>query len=270
MSWTEPRTWITGEVLSKANLDTQVRDNLNYLKMNIALEAAAELTIAAGLVTKTRAHHTVDTETDAATDDLVTINGGGEGEILLIRPSSGARTIVLKHNTGNIWSPHGMDLSLVDADSYALLAYSGSKWCIIGAGGGAFINLNDVPSAYAGQGSKIVAVKADVTGLEFIDHVLTGLHDGPASYDDAGGKTVKVNAGADGFEFAIPTFIGMSDVPSTYAGASGKAVKVTSDEMALEFGSVGIERLASEPALELSKLYHNTTNHKLYYCKEDV
>ena len=134
MSWTTPRTWITGEVLSKSNLDAQIRDNLNYLKTNIALEAANELTIAAGVVTKTRSHHNIDTESNAASDDLVTISGGLEGELLLIRPADRARTIVIKHNTGNIWSSSLEDITLDDADDYALLIYSGSKWSVIGGG----------------------------------------------------------------------------------------------------------------------------------------
>lgn len=135
MSWTTPRTWVTGEVLSKTNLDTHVRDNLNYLKTNIALEAAVELTISSGAVTKTYSHHTIDTESDAASDDLVTINGGSEGEVILLRPASGARTVIVKHNTGNIWLPGGADISLDDSDDYLLLIYSGSKWSGIGGTG---------------------------------------------------------------------------------------------------------------------------------------
>lgn len=135
MAWTTPRTWVTGEVVSKANLDAQIRDNLNFLKTNIALETAIELTIASGAVTKSCSHHSIDTQSDDATDDLDTISGGAEGEVILIRPASGARTVVIKHNTGNIWSPTGNDLSLTDADSYVLLAYSGSKWGIIASGG---------------------------------------------------------------------------------------------------------------------------------------
>lgn len=263
MSWTEPRTWIIGEKLLKADLDAQVRDNLNYLKTNIALEAASELTIASGVITKTRSHHTVDTQSDAASDDLVTINGGSEGELLLIRPASGSRTVVVKHNTGNIWNPSFNDQYLIDSDSYLLLAYSGSKWCIIGAGGG-------VPTDYAGNQYKIVSVKADETGLEFIFNVLTGLNDGPGTYVGSGSKYIRVKSTADGFEFVQPAFLELADAPASYAGASGKNVKVAADETELEFGSLTIERLATEPALELSRLYHNTTNHKLYYCKEDA
>ena len=31
MGWTAPRTWVTGEVVSKTIMDTHLRDNLNYL-----------------------------------------------------------------------------------------------------------------------------------------------------------------------------------------------------------------------------------------------
>ena len=49
------------------------------------LGTPTELTIAAGVITRTRSNHTVDTQGDDATDDLDTINGGVEGDILLLR-----------------------------------------------------------------------------------------------------------------------------------------------------------------------------------------
>jgi hypothetical protein len=136
MSWQTPRTWVTGEVLTKGNLDAQIRDNLNYLKTHISLEAALELTIASGAITKTYSHHTIDTEADAATDDLDSVNGGAEGEVMLIRPADGARKIVVKHNVGNIWLPGAADISLDNANAYLMLVYSGAKWVAI-AGSGA-------------------------------------------------------------------------------------------------------------------------------------
>ena len=39
---------------------------------------------------------------------------------------------------------------------------------VIGGGDKAFTDLTDVPNSYTGQGGKVVAVKADVSGLEFI------------------------------------------------------------------------------------------------------
>ena len=48
---------------------------------------------------------------------------------------------------------------------------SGTEFLAGGTGGGgatSFIDLNDVPNSYLGAGSKIVAVKSDASGLEFI------------------------------------------------------------------------------------------------------
>lgn len=33
MAWTTPKTWASGEIVSAANLNTHLRDNLNYLKV---------------------------------------------------------------------------------------------------------------------------------------------------------------------------------------------------------------------------------------------
>ena len=44
------------------------------------LGTPTELTIAGGIITRTRSNHTVDTQADAATDDLDTISGGVEGD----------------------------------------------------------------------------------------------------------------------------------------------------------------------------------------------
>ncbi len=171
MSWTVPKTWVSGAVLSKTDLDTHIRDNLNFLKTNIALEEAVELTISDGEITIAYSHHSIDTEGNAASDDLVTINGGEEGRVVLIRPASGERTVILKHGTGNIYSPSGLDITLDDESDYCLLVYDGENWCAIATGtaaASAFTELTDAPASYSGQGGKVVAVKGDQSGLEFI------------------------------------------------------------------------------------------------------
>ena len=53
-----------------------------------------EVTIASGVITAHLDYHTVDTEADAATDDLDTINGGHDGDILTLRAINGARDVV--------------------------------------------------------------------------------------------------------------------------------------------------------------------------------
>ena len=71
----------------------------------------------------------VDTFDGEATGDLETINGGAEGDILIIAAFNGSRTVVVKHNTGNIWLRDEIDISLTTRRLYILLirAYN-SMW----------------------------------------------------------------------------------------------------------------------------------------------
>ena len=72
-------------------------------------------------------------------------------------------------------------------------------------GGGAFIDLSDVPSDYTDDGNKYVKVKASADGLEFVTGgggAFTDLSDVPNDYTDDAGKYVRVNGTADGLEFA--------------------------------------------------------------------
>jgi len=70
------------------------------------------LTIASGVITITGAgFYEIDTEGAAATDDLDTISGGDEGDVIILKSKANARDIVLKHGTA------GADnLDLIDLD----------------------------------------------------------------------------------------------------------------------------------------------------------
>ncbi|KKM26335.1 hypothetical protein LCGC14_1585840, partial [marine sediment metagenome] len=82
-------------------------DSLWYpVGRNMRGGASSELTIASGAVTKTDDHHSIDTEADAANDDLDTINGGEAGDILMLLPANDARTVRIRSGVGNIYSKH--------------------------------------------------------------------------------------------------------------------------------------------------------------------
>lgn len=61
-----------------------------------------EITISGGEITVSQSYARVDTEGEATTDDLDTINGGKIGQLLIIRPRNSARTVVVKDATGNL------------------------------------------------------------------------------------------------------------------------------------------------------------------------
>lgn len=106
-------------------------DGLTDAAGALRFTAATELTIASGAITVTQSAHRVDTESDGASDDLDTISGGAAERLLLLRPESGSRTVVLKHNTGNIICPEAKDISLSDAQDFALLVFANSKWTVV-------------------------------------------------------------------------------------------------------------------------------------------
>ncbi len=134
------------------------------------LKAPTELTIDAGAITITQSFHTVDTEGEGDTSDLVTINGGVVGRVLILKPENDARTVVVKHGTGNIWLKGKEDLDLDDLEDGLILVYTaGSKWTDLGAPGGAttLLALTDFPDSYADKAGQYPRVKATEDGLEF-------------------------------------------------------------------------------------------------------
>lgn len=68
----------------------------------INLGPSPTLTIASGAITVTKSYHKVDTEGAAATDDLDTINGGTDGDILILRTANASRDVTVKNGTGNL------------------------------------------------------------------------------------------------------------------------------------------------------------------------
>jgi hypothetical protein len=90
--------------------------------------AHTELTILSGAVTVTQSWHELDTEADASTDDLVTINGGTEGDVVYLNAINNTRTVVIKHGTGNIECQSGEDIILDFSKDRVELLYDGANW----------------------------------------------------------------------------------------------------------------------------------------------
>jgi len=94
------------------------------------LSPPIDLGIVSGAITITDTYHLVDTEAAAASDNLDTINGGTASAFLILRPANDARTVIIKHNTGNILVVGNVDLTLDDAHDFAILIFdiALSKW----------------------------------------------------------------------------------------------------------------------------------------------
>jgi len=65
----------------------------------INLGSPQELTISSGDITITNSYHTVDTESNSASDDLDCVSGGTEGDLLYLFGQSGSRDVTFKYNS---------------------------------------------------------------------------------------------------------------------------------------------------------------------------
>jgi len=89
---------------------------------------AGTLTLGAGgAVTITGSLHSLDTYGTAATDNLITVNGGvNDGDIVIFTAESGSRVVTLKDNTDNLRLAGDFALDAL-ADKIALVYYN-SYW----------------------------------------------------------------------------------------------------------------------------------------------
>jgi hypothetical protein len=132
---TGPTSMITSGTFADARIaESNVTQHKAATNANVGILSFAtptELTISGGVATMTQTRHQIDTEGDAATDDLDTINGGSEGQILILKAINGARTVVVKHGTGNIATADTVDISLDEFRKFIVLMYQGSTWYVI-------------------------------------------------------------------------------------------------------------------------------------------
>jgi len=106
----------------------QTPDSVKHVgKKNLG---GSTLTIASGVITVTTSYHIIDTEGAGASDDLVTINGGVDGDIVMFSAAHDARSIVFK-TTGNIITGLGDATLDTDKDVFIFRKHNNS-WIFVG------------------------------------------------------------------------------------------------------------------------------------------
>lgn len=127
----------SGAIINFENGDVTITHATNLVTIaggRVAYAAQGELTIATGAVTATGTNHTIDTEADAASDDLDTINGGADGVILFVRAVNDARSVVLKDGTGNIQGPGDCTLDNTQDIAHLIFDSTLNAWLVVACG----------------------------------------------------------------------------------------------------------------------------------------
>lgn len=102
--------------------------------LSLGTDQDIDLTIASDAVTLTSSLHYINTESDAASDDLSTVNGlTRRGTVVIVRAKDTDHTVVVKHGVGNIVCQGGSDITL-DSTGKAVIFVNlnGLTWWAIG------------------------------------------------------------------------------------------------------------------------------------------
>lgn len=129
-----------GTIWDKAAIEDTILDPIDAALLSTAaciddtgdlsFAASTELTIATGAVVVLKNVHSIDTESNAASDDLDTLTAGTSvraNHFLILKPENAARVVTVKHNTGNI-KLNGGDFVMNDANRRLTLEYNGTSW----------------------------------------------------------------------------------------------------------------------------------------------
>lgn len=169
------------------------------------------------------------------------VSDGTNVRFVVPDPTGGVGLLQDLSNVSGVPTDHQL-LRYVAADS------NWEPWTLVLA----FSQLSDFPGAYSANATKLLAVKADGSGLEWVSSAANvnsfiDLNDVPNSYSGAANKTVKVNSGATGLIFATPKLTEASDFPANYTSAAGKFARVNSTPNALIFDNVHVVDLSDGP-----------------------
>jgi len=139
---------------------------------NLIFLAPTALTIAAGVVTVSDPEHTLAGQGGAA-DDLDTISGLAVGQAVMLRPVSDTVNITIKHATGNIECPGGVDIVLAEDDDFVLCVMAATKVVVLAykTKAKAYVHTSDLqiiaatPGAEAANAIDIVGALTDLNGV---------------------------------------------------------------------------------------------------------
>ncbi len=115
--WIEP-VLRSGEATDPFDWNNQELNKIKTLNMS----RGTELTISNGAVTATQGHHSIDTEGNAATDDLDYIYGLKSNDLIFVFAANGDRTVRIRNGVGNINLRHELFTK-----SYSFSSPSGSS-----------------------------------------------------------------------------------------------------------------------------------------------
>lgn len=186
---------------------------------NLDFATATTLTISSGSVTPTQNWHLVDTESAAASDDLTTIatTNVTDGFILYLRQVADARDVTIKHATGNIKCPSGVDIVLTDSTQVVTLIYDATLAVWLASPSPASVGTLNGTNIWSAMNSFTKAVNFAYTSASATITL------------DTTHKVVDVNAAAGAVSVFLPTAVGCNGREYTICKTDSSGNQVTID-----------------------------------------
>lgn len=217
-------------------------DNEDNVLTGCLAFTSSELTISSGSVTPARRHHSVDTESDAATDDLDTLATSSltVGAEVILRAEHTDRTVVVKHNTGNMLLDGDADFSLDDDEKRICFQLVGTTWYEL------WRSENGLPAATQAQMETATSTTETTTPGRQHFHPghpkAWGTFDPAAALDDDYGiSSITDNATGD---FTV-------NLTTAFSGATYTAIAVDVDEAGSDADAVVASRVAASFDVEM-------------------
>ena len=126
--------YISDSARTVAEQKTAMEDVRDTAAQMLGGTARSELTISGGAIVPPDGSgggiHTVDTEGNAATDDLasITTTNCWDGMLIRLSAENTARVVTLKHGTGNLSMLDGADLTLYELEQWIEFQLRSSTW----------------------------------------------------------------------------------------------------------------------------------------------
>lgn len=117
---------LNGASATQGEFKTAIGDLYDVLAQQPGSQAATEFTISSGSITPTVGLISVDTEADAASDNLDNISAGSlnNGSLLFLHAEHDDRTVNIRHNqggSGDVITIDGATIALDDSNKWVIL-----------------------------------------------------------------------------------------------------------------------------------------------------
>lgn len=210
---------ISDNARTEGEVKSDLEDFLAATKQLPGAAAYAELTISSGSVTPTGAYHQIDTESDAASDDLTNIvqTNLPDGSILVITAENTSRVVTVKHaagGDGQIYLKDAADTDLDNDEKFLVLIRNGSAWLEI-------LRSMTAVSDVTNLSTNIQADGTPTTGMAAVGEIrpFIAVESPPSGWLECDGSAVSRTTYADLFSgqtLSIGTTFGVGDGSTTF------------------------------------------------------